>query len=166
MGYPLEWGMRDKVMRGLLAAVALVGLLVSVLALRVHNMDPGLAPPCAVDEHWDCGAVNHSKYAVFPPKLFDEAPGTKHVPVAVFGIVGYALMFAAAALRRWWALLQLAEIAFAAACFLSYLEAYVIQKWCIYCVWSQGVTTALLAGTVIALVMRWRERKTVFVGSM
>ena len=155
-----------KWMRGLLALVALVGLVVSVLALKVHNMDAGMAPPCAVDEHWDCGAVNHSKYAVFPPKLFDEAAGTKHVPVAVFGIVGYGLMFAAAALGRWWVLLQLAEIGFAAACFLSYLEAFVIQKWCIYCVWSQGVTTAMVVGTVVALALRRRERKRVFVGSI
>ncbi len=153
-------------MRGLVSAVAMAGLVVSVLALRVHNMDPGLAPPCAVTEQWDCGAVNHSKYAVFPPKLFDEAPGTKHVPVAVFGIVGYALMFAAAALGRWWVLLQLAEIGFAAASFLSYLEAFVIQKWCIYCVWSQGIVTAVLVGTAAALVLRRRGRERVLVESI
>ena len=35
------------------------------------------------------------------------------------GIVGYGLMFAAAALGRWLVLLQLAEIGFAAACFLE-----------------------------------------------
>ncbi len=145
-------------MRWLLAAIALAGLVVSVLALRVHNMDPGAAPPCAVTEQWDCGAVNHSKYAVFPPKLFDEAPGKIHVPVAVFGIVGYTLMFAAAALGRWWMLLQLVEIGFAAACFLTYLEAYVIQKWCIYCVWSQAIVTLLLLSTAVALAMRRRAR--------
>lgn len=143
-------------MRVLVATVALAGLVVSVLALRVHNMDPGMAPPCAVTEQWDCGTVNHSKYAVFPPKLYDEAAGTKHVPVAVLGIVGYGLMFAAAALGRWWMLLQLAEIGFAAACMLSFLEAYVIQKWCIYCVWSQGIVTAVLVGAIVALVLRRR----------
>ena len=144
-------------MRGVLGVLALVGLVVSVLALKVHNMDPGLAPPCAVTEQWDCGTVNHSKYAVFPPITLDEAKGTTHVPVAVFGIMGYGLMLVAAALGRWWVLLQLAEIGFAAACMLSYLEAYVIQKWCIYCVWSQGIVTAVLVGTVLALVLR-RER--------
>lgn len=147
-------------MRGLVAALALAGLTVSVLALRVHNMDPGLAPPCAVDEHWDCGAVNHSRYAVFPPRLFDEDPnsGKLHIPVATFGIVGYALMAVTAALGWWWVVLQLAEIGFAAACFLTYLEAYQIQKWCIYCVWSQTIVTAILLATVVALVVRWRTR--------
>ncbi len=145
-----------RLMRGLVAALALAGLVVSVLALRVHNMDPGAAPPCAVDEHWDCGAVNHSRYAVFPPKMFDEKPGSVHVPVAVIGIGGYAAMLVLALLGRWWVVLQLAEIGFAAACFLTYLEAFVLQKWCIYCVWSQAIVTTLLLSTVVALVLRRR----------
>lgn len=146
-------------MRFLIASLALAGLVVSVLALRVHTMDPGVAPPCAVDEHWDCGAVNHSRFAVFPPKLVGEDPasGKVHVPVAVIGIAGYAAMFVLAVLGRWWAVLQLAEIGFGAACFLTYLEAYVLQKWCIYCVWSQAIVTAMVLSTIVALVMRKRE---------
>lgn len=148
-------------MRVLVSLLALAGLVVSVLALRVHNMDPGAAPPCAVSEHWDCGAVNHSKYAVFPPLSFDESPGKVHVPVSVFGIVGYSLMLLFAALGRWWIVLHLAEIGFAAACMLSYLEAFILEKWCIYCVWSQGLVTAILLTTVIALLLRKRELRSV-----
>jgi uncharacterized membrane protein len=123
-------------------------------------MDPGLAPPCAVTEKWDCGTVNHSKYAVFPPITFDEAAGTKHIPVAIFGIVGYGAMALCAAMGWWWVLLQLAEIGFAAACMLSYLEAFVIQKWCIYCVWSQGLVTAIVLMTIVALLLRRNARAT------
>jgi len=148
-------------MRVVVSALALAGLAVSVAALRVHNMDPGLAPPCAVSEHWDCGAVNHSRFADFPPKTFDEPAGKKHVPVAVFGIVGYALMFLFAALGRWWITLVLAEMGFAAACMLSYLEAFVLEKWCIYCVWSQALVTAVLLGTIVALVLRRMELRRV-----
>ena len=152
--------MRNLVMRVLVSVLALGGLFVSVRALQVHNMDPGLAPPCAVSEHWDCGAVNHSKYAVFPPLSFDEPAGKLHIPVAVFGIVGYSLMFLFAALGRWWITLQLAEIGFAAACMLSYIEAFVMEKWCIYCVWSQGLVTAVLLTTVVALVLRKTAKAT------
>jgi len=150
--------MLDKGMRGLLALLALAGLVVSVLALRVHNMDPSSAPPCAVTEKFDCGTVNHSRFAVFPPTSFDEDPASKkvHIPVATFGIGGYALMLLVALTGRWWILLQLAEIGFAAACFLTYLEAYVIQKWCIYCLWSQGIVAAILLATILALLTRRR----------
>jgi uncharacterized membrane protein len=150
--------MLDKAMRGLLALLALAGLVVSVLALRVHNMDPASAPPCAVTEKFDCGTVNHSRFAVFPPTSFDEDPAAKkvHIPVAVFGIAGYGLMLLVALTGRWWLLLPLAEIGFAAACMLTYLEAYVIQKWCIYCLWSQGIVTAMLLSTLLAMLLRRR----------
>jgi uncharacterized membrane protein len=151
-------------MRGVVAALALAGMIVSIMALRVHNMDPGEAPPCAVNEFWDCGTVNHSPYAVFPPhRSFDDAPGAKShsIPVAAIGIAGYALMVVLALSGRLWIVLQLAEIGFGCACFLTYIEAYVIKKWCIYCVWSQGIVTALLLATIVALVIRWQtENRT------
>ncbi len=67
-------------MKYLVALLALAGLVVSVLALRIHNMDPALAPPCEVSAHWDCGAVNHSRFAVFPPKTFDDSSGNEAYP--------------------------------------------------------------------------------------
>ena len=96
-------------MRFLIALLAIAGLVVSVLALKVHNMDPGQAPPCAVSEHWDCGAVNHSRFAVFPPRSFDENPNAKgHLPVAIVGIAGYALIALLALFGRLWIVLHLA----------------------------------------------------------
>jgi len=151
-------------MRFLLAILAIAGLTVSVLALKVHNMDPGAAPPCAVSEHWDCGAVNHSRFAVFPPRTFDEAPNAKgHVPVAIVGIIGYALIAVMAVFGRFWIVLHLAEFGFMCACFLSYLEAFVMEKWCIYCVWSQGLMTALLVTAALAVwLRRRRDRQSIF----
>jgi vitamin-K-epoxide reductase (warfarin-sensitive) len=150
--------MRNLIMRLVLAALCLGGLFVSILALRVHNMDPSQQPPCAVSEHWDCGIVNHSRFAVFPPRSFDEAPNSTktHIPVAIIGIAGYAVMLVLALTGRWWALLQFAEIGFAAACFLTYLEDFVLEKWCIYCVWSQGIVTVLVLTTILALILRKR----------
>ena len=151
-------------MRFLLALLAIAGLTVSVLALKVHNMDPNLAPPCAVSEHWDCGAVNHSRFAVFPPRSFDENPNAKgHIPVAIVGIAGYALIAVLALAGRFWTVLHLAEFGFMCACFLSYLEAFVMEKWCIYCVWSQALMTAILIVAAITAFMRRRKnRQSIF----
>jgi uncharacterized membrane protein len=152
-------------MRYVLALLALAGLIVSALALRVHNMDPSLAPPCAVDEHWDCGAVNHSRFAVFPPMTFDEAgqaaAGAKsakaHLPVAAIGIAGYGIMFLLALAGRFGWVRELALVGFMAAGLLTYLEAYVLEKWCIYCVWSQAIVTALLMAAAVAVWMDGRR---------
>lgn len=129
-----------RLLRVLIALLAVAGAVVSVLALRVHLQDPNVAPPCAVDEHWDCGAVNHSRFAVFPPRSFDEVPNsTGHLPVAVAGIAGYVVIALLALLRRDFWTFELSQIGLFLALGLTFLEKYVLQKWCIYCVWSQSI---------------------------
>ena len=150
-----------KGMRYLIALIALAGLIDSVLALRIHQEDPSKAPPCAVTERWDCGAVNHSRFSVFPAESFDEAPGSKkvHIPVATIGIIGYGLIVLTSLMDWTWVTLQLAEIGFFCAAMLSYLEAFVIQKWCIYCVWSQIFITATLICAIVAAILKQRRRR-------
>ena len=62
-------------MRYLIALLALAGVVVASLALRVHYSTE--TEPCSINEKWDCGIVNHSPYAMIGP-----------VPVAAIGIVG------------------------------------------------------------------------------
>jgi vitamin-K-epoxide reductase (warfarin-sensitive) len=149
-------------MKYLVALIAAVGIVVSAMALHVHYMDPSQAPPCAVTEKFDCGAVNHSRFAVFPPRTFDEDPkaGKVHVPIATLGIIAYTAIAAFALLGWWWFAFQASLIGFMFAGFLSYLEAYILEKWCIYCLWSQGIITVLLllTGCVLA-AQRMRTRK-------
>src|ERR1700751_5280328 len=147
-------------MRYLIALLAVAGITVSIMALRVHYMDPASAPPCAVTEKFDCGAVNHSRFAVFPPRTFDEDPNAGfHIPIAMFGIIGYAAIGVLALMGRWWLLFEFAQIAFLFAAFLSYIEAYILEKWCIYCLWSQGIITAILLLTTATLILRWQAAK-------
>jgi uncharacterized membrane protein len=146
-----------RVLRLLVALLALGGLVVSVLALRVHLQDPGAAPPCAVSEHWDCGAVNHSRFAVFPPRGFDEDLNSKgHLPVAVGGILGYAAIVALALFKLDFLAFEVCQIGFFLALILTFLEKYVLEKWCIYCVWSQCILAVLFAVSALNL---WLGRK-------
>jgi vitamin-K-epoxide reductase (warfarin-sensitive) len=151
-------------MKYLIALLALAGIVVSSMALRVHYQDPNAAPPCAVTERFDCGAVNHSRFAVFPPRTFDEDPKAGgHIPVAVMGIIGYALMAGFALWGRFWIVLELAQVGFFFAAFLTYLEAYVLEKWCIYCLWSQAIVATILLVTAGVLLVRWRQKRALMI---
>ena len=151
-------------MRYLIALLAVAGVVISSMALHIHMMDPSKAPPCAVSEHWDCGAVNHGKYATFPPLTYDDFdangnpnPKGVHIPVATVGIVGYALIAVFAILGRFWIVLELAQIGFFCAAFLSYIEKYILQKWCIYCVSSQATITVILIASIVAVMLQRRK---------
>ena len=78
--------------------------------------------------------------------------------MAAVGIAGYAVIAIFALMGRLRIVLELARIGFFCAAFLSYIEAYVIQMWCIYCVWSQAIIAAVLVASVVAVVMRERRR--------
>jgi uncharacterized membrane protein len=127
-------------MRPLLIILALAGLVVSALALKVHY-DTG-TEPCSINDHWDCGIVNHSSFAVI-----------HHVPVADFGIAGYLLLGVLAFARRRALLLIAALIGLGFAIHLTLIEKNVLEVWCLYCVISQGIIaliTLVSAGWLIA----------------
>ncbi len=147
-------------MKYLIALLAVAGIVASSLALHVHYMDPAQAPPCAITEKFDCGTVNHGKYSVFPPLSFDDKPGAVHVPIAAIGIAGYLLIGALALAGRRFLTFEFAQIGFFCASFLSYIEAFIIQKWCIYCLWSQCILTVILVLSAIQLFLHRRQRIT------
>ncbi len=148
-----------RLLRILIALLALGGAVVSALALHVHLQKPGEAPPCAVDEHWDCGAVNHSRFAVFPPRGFDEDPNSKgHLPVAIAGIAGYVLLALLALFRQDFWTYQISQVGVFLALGLTFLEKYILEKWCIYCVWSQSLMAAIFVLSCIVLYLARRAR--------
>ena len=148
-----------RLLRVLIALLAVAGTVVSVLALRVHNMDPNAAPPCAVTEKWDCGNVNHSRFAVFPARSFDEDINSKgHIPVATIGIIGYVLIAILALLGRDFLTFEAAQIGCFCALILTYLEKFVIEKWCIYCVWSQSIIAAIVILSAINFWIANRDK--------
>ncbi len=118
-------------MRYILAILAVAGIVVSYLALRVHYSTD--SAPCSINEKWDCGIVNHSPYAVL-----------HGVPVAAVGIAGYFLIALLALARRRGLLLIATLIGMGFALYLSNIEARVLGVWCVYCVTSQGLIAVLM----------------------
>lgn len=117
-------------MRYLIAILAIAGIVVSVLALRVHYSTK--MAPCSINEKWDCGIVNHSPYAV----MFG-------VPVAGIGVTGYLLMCLLALTRKRTLLLLATLVGMAFALYLTNIEAKVLGVWCLYCVISQAIIAAM-----------------------
>ena len=126
-------------MRFFLALIALFGFVVAGLALREHYRTD--ASPCSINEHWDCGIVNHSPFAMLGS-----------VPVAVIGMAGYLLM-GALALSRSYRLLLAADLAgLAFSLYLAHVEKDILGVWCIYCVASLGaisLLTVVTFGTIV-----------------
>jgi uncharacterized membrane protein len=134
-------------MRYLLAVLALAGVVVSILALRVHY-DTG-SEPCSINERWDCGIVNHSQYATIG-----------HTPVAAIGILGYLLLVGLALMRTRAAFLAVSAVGCGFALYLSHIEKDVLGVWCLYCVISQTVIALMVllgAGWLVARLIAERR---------
>ena len=118
-------------MKYLLVILAVLGIVVSALALREHYREYGDSP-CSINERWDCGVVNHSPYAVM-----------LGVPVAMMGILGYILMAVLAWKQKRGLLVAVTSVGLAFALYLTNIEAHILGVWCLYCVISQGLIAAL-----------------------
>jgi uncharacterized membrane protein len=118
-------------LRYVIAILAIAGMVVSYLALRVHYSTE--SAPCSINEKWDCGIVNHSPYAVF-----------HGVPVAAVGIAGYLLIGFLGVARRRGLLLLAVLIAMGFSLYFTNIEAKVLGVWCLYCVISQTIISIIL----------------------
>ena len=131
-------------MRWVLIVLAVLGIVVSTLALREHYRTD--TSPCSINDRWDCGIVNHSPYAML-----------HGIPVAVIGIAGYLLLGVLAFRKAYRVMLVAALGGFGFALYLAHIESAVLGVWCIYCVISLGVISLLsllVLGTVIVGSMR------------
>lgn len=119
-----------------IAVLSMVGLFVSLYLLG-HAL--GLTGPliCGIGE---CGTVQASKWARIGP-----------LPVSAVGVGGYLAMLGVAlwglqpsgqrAPAVSWLLLGLSSVAFAFSAWLTWLEAFVIRAWCLWCVASAILVT-------------------------
>jgi vitamin-K-epoxide reductase (warfarin-sensitive) len=133
-----------KALTVLIILLALAGVVVSTVVLKEHYTTE--TSVCDINAKWDCGIVNHTPYSLF-----------HGIPVAMIGIVGYALIgVLAGRFPILTAVAALGGLVFALR--LTYFEWKVIGVWCIYCVSSQVIIACLLVVSVIAAVMARRSK--------
>jgi vitamin-K-epoxide reductase (warfarin-sensitive) len=131
-------------MRYLIAFLALAGVIVSILALHVHYSND--VQPCDINAHWDCGIVNHSRYAEI-----------HHIPVAALGIVGYLVIGALALMSRRALTFVFVLIGLAFSLYLTNIEAHKLEVWCLYCVISQGIIALVTLCSLVWLFLRTKN---------
>ena len=129
--------MSERRLRVVIAALAVAGLAVAGYLTYVHYAD--LEPFCA-GGGGGCERVQNSSYAEF-----------SGVPVALLGLIGYALILATLAVpgepgRIGSALLALVGFGFSA--YLTWVELFEIDAICQWCVVSAVLMTGLAAATV------------------
>jgi uncharacterized membrane protein len=132
-------------MKYLLILLAVLGAVVSALALREHYRTEGDSP-CSINERWDCGIVNHSPYAMLAG-----------IPVAALGIAGYFLMAALAWRRAYRLLLAVALVGLVFSLYLAHVEKDILGVWCIYCVISLGIISLIALLALIATLVSSRR---------
>ena len=130
-----------------IVVLCLAGVVVSSMVLREHYSTE--SSPCNINDVWDCGTVNHSQYAAI-----------RGVPVAMIGIVGYALLAVTAGRFPWiTAVLALAALIFSLR--MTWIEWKVLLVWCIYCVSSQILIAIIFVLTVVAAWRSTRNRASI-----
>jgi vitamin-K-epoxide reductase (warfarin-sensitive) len=116
--------------RYVLALLAVAGIVFSSFALREHYRTED--SPCHINDVWDCGEVNHSRYA-----------SLLGIPVAVIGIAGYLGLGILSLKRMYRTVLVAAVLGLGFSLYLAHIEKDVLRAWCIYCVGSLGVISLM-----------------------
>jgi vitamin-K-epoxide reductase (warfarin-sensitive) len=143
--------MRSRRLFTLIAILAVVGIAVSSVSLQ-HHYAKSKTSYCDFGESFNCDLVNRSQYS-----------SVAGIPVALIGIAGYATLLGLATLYRDKAetpgmLLLASAIGLAFALYLTYVEGFVLQAWCILCLTS--MTTIFLITVLSALLLTQSMRNS------
>src|SRR3989304_4321163 len=132
------------------ATLALAGFFVSFY-LWLWKLGVGGSPACGPGGGCEC--VQTSPWAM----IFG-------IPVALFGVVGYLVLFTVSLIGlqpRWagrreptLALVALSGAAVLFTGYLTYLEAAGIHAWCRWCLVSAGIITAIFLASVVGWVKK------------
>ena len=132
-----------------IAIIAIVGILVSSISLY-HHFSTSKTSFCTFGESFNCDLVNRSSYST----LFG-------LPVALIGILGYLLTLALATVYRDKAetpviLLIISLGGFGFSLYLTYIEGFVLQAWCILCLTSLALilSEAVFSGLAVTKSLR------------
>jgi len=139
--------MRGLLIRYLSFGCCAIGAVLSGLSLHNHY-GTSAREYCDLSTMLNCDLVNRSVYSQF-----------FGVPVALIGLLGYFLLFGLTARdSRFVTVLRLAAstVGLAFALYLAHIEASVLAVWCLLCIGSLMMISAITVLTGIALWQTWK----------
>src|SRR5579862_6191212 len=130
-----------------IAILAFAGTVVSAISLQRHYAKSS-SSFCEFGEKFNCDVVNRSEYST-----------VMGIPVAGIGVAGYMFLLTLATLLRTRSqtparLLATSAAGLAFALYLTYVEGYVLETWCILCLSSLATITGI---TLLAAVLKIRS---------
>jgi vitamin-K-epoxide reductase (warfarin-sensitive) len=134
-----------------IAILAVLGIAVSSISLQ-HHYAKSKTSYCDFGQSFNCDLVNRSQYS-----------SLAGIPVALIGIAGYLTLLALATLYRDKAetpgmLLLASAVGLAFALYLTYVEGFILQAWCILCLTS--MTTIFLITVLSGLLLSHSMRRS------
>ncbi len=138
-----------KVLFLLIAMLSLVGVADSAVALQRHYAKSS-TEFCDFSKRFSCDVVNRS-----------EESSIAGIPVAGIGVAGYAGLFALSTFLRTRKetpnrLLGAGLAGLAFALYLTYVEAYVLETWCILCLASLAMISLI---SILAIGVKLKSAK-------
>ena len=133
-----------------IAILAVLGIAVSSVSLD-HHFRKSKTTYCDFGQSFNCDIVNRSEYST-----------VAGVPVALIGILGYAVLLAFATFYREKAetpgILVVGSVGgLGFALYLTYIEKYVLFAWCILCLTSLAVIFSITVLSVTLLMRSMRR---------
>lgn len=133
----------------LIAILATAGIVVSAISLQRHHAKSA-TQFCDFSQRFSCDIVNRSEYS-----------SIMGIPVAGLGVAGYGLLLLLATMWKSRPetpnrLLGAALAGLAFALYLTYIEARVLETWCILCLISLGLISMI---SLLAIAAKVRSVK-------
>lgn len=136
--------MKQTLLLKIILVSSCIGFLLSLYALTSHYSLTS-SDFCTLSETINCEVVNKGSYSEF-----------YGIPVALLGVIGYLFIFSAAWMKRKRQkdlslsvfLLVASCMAFLFSLFLTGIETFVLQSWCLLCLGSQLVILVIFLSAI------------------
>lgn len=150
-----------------IAFLSLIAIIITSYLVMIHYK-PAESSPCAISQKIDCSKVNNSAYSELFHLIGAESIYLYlgfDIPIAMAGLLTYILLFILSIIiykkidiepkalvkKHVYYIFIIALIGFLFSAYLTYIEAFVLSTWCLFCVMQAIIITLILISSIILL---------------